>query len=292
VCAPSSPVDRDRLARSLPILERRYRVRVPDGVWARDGFLAGSDRRRAGELNQLLADPDVRAIFCARGGYGLTRILGDLDAAALAADPIPLVGFSDTTALLGWAMAAAGVGSIHGPVVRQLCELPEQDIAWLFSLLESAEPAGLLAGDLVATGATATGSIEGRLWGGNLSLVAHLVATPWWPVARDAILLLEEVGERPYEIDRYLTYLAGAGALDGVCAAAIGELIRCEETSALDHPAAAAIIDERLAHFGIPALAGLPLGHGHRNRAVPFGGGAAIDFAAGTIELTTAAVTG
>src|SRR5690606_32229469 len=108
--------------------------------------------------------------------------------------------------------------------------------------------------------------------------------------ADGAIFLLEEVGERPYAIDRYLTYLAGAGALDGVRAAVIGDLTRCEETSATDHPAAAAVIDERLSRFGIPAVSGVPIGHGSRNRAVPFGGGAAIDFAAGTIELTTPAV--
>lgn len=259
-------------------------------MFSRTGYLAGSDARRADELNQLLADPDVRAIFVARGGYGATRILEDLDAAALAADPIPLVGFSDATALVGWAASAAGVAAIHGPVARQLVSLPETDLEWLFELLESTAPPGILCRGLSPGGAPASGPIEGSLWGGNLSLVAHLVATPLWPRAKDAIFFFEEIGERPYAIDRYLTRIAAAGALGGVRGAVVGGLTGCEETKWDDHPAAAEVVDERLATFSLPALAGAPIGHGERNRAVPFGGRAAIDFAAGTLELLSPAV--
>lgn len=271
------------------MLEERYRVRVPPGALSRTGYLAGSDARRAGELNDLLRDPDVRAVFFARGGYGATRILDDLDAAALAADPIPLVGFSDSTALLGWAAAAAGVAAIHGPVARQLPRLPAEDLAWLFALLESTEPAGALGAGLQPAG-VAGGPLEGTLWGGNLSLVAHLVATPHWPEAEDAVFFFEDIGERPYAIDRYLTRLAAAGALDGVRGALVGEMTACEETKADDHPGAAEVIDERLARFAIPALVGAPFGHGGRNRALPFGGRVALDPASGSAILLSPAV--
>ena len=115
VVAPSGPVDRERLARSLPVLESRYRVKIGGDVFERDGYLAGSDQRRVDELNGALRDPDVRAVVFARGGYGATRILADLDADALRDDPIPLVGFSDITAILGWAASAAGVPAATSP---------------------------------------------------------------------------------------------------------------------------------------------------------------------------------
>lgn len=289
VVAPSGPVDRDRLARSIPLIEARYRVRVAADLHARDGYLAGSDERRAAELNAALRDPDVRAILFARGGYGSMRILGDLDAAALRADPIPLVGFSDITAVLGWAAAAAGVASIHGPVAAQLAELPGADVERLFAMLESPDPPPPLGG-LEPCGAAAGDAIEGALWGGNLAMVAHLIATPLFPPARDAILFLEDVGERPYRLDRDLSGLGLAGALGGVRAAVVGDLVRCEETAAGDHPEPAEVIDERLRRFAIPALAGARFGHGDRNAALPFGGRARIEPAAGRLVFVDGAV--
>lgn len=289
VAAPAGPVDRRRLERSLPLLEARYRLRLAPDLFARDGYLAGSDERRAAELNAALRDPDVRAVIFARGGYGSTRILDALDAAALRADPIPLVGFSDITAILGWAHQVAGVAAIHGPVAAQLAELAGAEVERLFAMLESPEPAPPITG-LEPTGAAASGIIEGVLWGGNLSLVAHLVGTPGWPAAERAIFFFEEVGERPYAIDRYLTRIHAAGALDGAVAAVVGDLVRCAETSAADHPDAAAVIDERLARFGIPGAAGAGFGHGARNLAVPFGGRARLDPQSGVLEFLSGAV--
>jgi muramoyltetrapeptide carboxypeptidase len=290
VVAPSGPVDRARLERSLPLLADRYDVRVAGDLYARDGFLAGSDRRRADELNAALRDRDVRAIIFARGGYGATRILGDLDAAALRDDPIPLVGFSDTTALLGWAAAAAGVASIHGPVAAQLAELETGDVERLFAMLESPEPAPPLSG-LERCGARGEKTVEGPLWGGNLSMIAHLLATPDWPDPGDgAILFFEDVGERPYAIDRYLTRIAAAGALDRVAGAVVGDLVGCVEPKAADHPSAVAVVDERLAWYAVAGLRGAPFGHGDRNAALAFGGRVRVDLADGVVEPLEGAV--
>jgi muramoyltetrapeptide carboxypeptidase len=291
VIAPAGPVPGDRLRAGLAILSSRYKVRVADDILRADGYLAGEDRRRADELMAALADPDVRAVIGARGGYGVMRLLPLLDPAVLAADPKPIVGFSDLTALLAFA-ARAGVRGVHGPVVAQLGELPAEDQAWLFDTLERTTPLGPLPAPrhLGAGPLDLAGRIEGRLVGGNLALMAHLAGTPWALDLRGALVLVEEVGERPYAIDRYLTRLALAGAFDGARAAAIGDLTRCEEKTMAGSPDAFAVVGERLAAAGLPALAGLAIGHGVRNLAVPFGGHAALDLIGGRLELLDAAV--
>jgi muramoyltetrapeptide carboxypeptidase len=283
-------VPRARLQAALPLLAARYRVRVADDITRADGFLAGDDDRRAEELDGYLRDPEVRAVLVARGGYGLLRILDRLDPGPLRRDPKLLVGFSDATALLGWALQAAGVRGIHGPVVAQLGELPAADVDWMFRLMESTTPAGPLAPRLAPVGAPAAGPVEGPLLGGNLCLLAHLVGTPFEVRVPGAVLLVEEVGERPYAIDRYLTRLGLAGALDQVAGALVGDLTRCDESTMAARPDAAEVIDERLRRYRIPGLAGLPVGHGAANLALPFGGRCALDFAAGRLELLEAAV--
>lgn len=279
-----------RLQAALPLLEARYRVRVAGDITRADGFLAGADDRRAEELDGYLRDPEVRAVLVARGGYGLLRILDRLDPGPLRRDPKLLVGFSDATALLCWALAAAGVRGIHGPLAAQLGELPAADIDWLFRLMESTAPAGRLPHRLSPVGAPADRPVEGPLVGGNLCLLAHLVGTPFQVQAAGAVLLIEEIGERPYAIDRYLTRLGLAGALDRVAGALVGDLIRCVEGTMAAHPDAAEVIDERLRRYRIPGLLGLPTGHGAANLALPFGGRCALDVASGRVELLEPAV--
>jgi len=298
VCAPAGPVNPDRFRAGLALLSRHFRVKVPDGIDARAGFLAGSDERRAAELQALLDDRDVRAIICARGGYGVTRMLAQVDPAPLAADPRPLVGFSDVTALLAWS-AAAEVAPIHGPMVSQLGDLPDEDLAWLVRMLTDPRPAGVVPWTLSPIGAPPAPGAEAvtaPLVAGNLCLFAHLVGSPWRLDLDGAVMVTEEVTEKPYAIDRYFTQLAHAGVLRGCRGVVLGDLTRCTDPptpqGAPDDPAPAlAAIDERLRTFGIPGLAGAPIGHGNRNVALPFGGRAVVDFARGTVELLDAAVS-
>ena len=291
VPVPAGPVQPGRLEAGLARLRARYRVQVDDGALAATGYLAGDDDRRAAELDGYLRDPDVRAIVCARGGYGAMRILDRLDPAVLRADPKILVGFSDATALLGWARAA-GVRAIHGPMAAQLGELGGADVDWLFRMMESPEPAGELPAGLTTAGAPGHGSVEGTLLGGNLSLLAHLVATPAEMDLDGAILFTEDIGERPYAIDRYFTRIGMAGRLHGVAAALIGDFVGCEEPRLPPpQPSALDVASERLAHHGIPALAGLPIGHGARNLALPLGALARVDLDAGRARLLEAAVS-
>lgn len=260
-----------------------------EAIFEREGFLAGSDERRADEMNRYLRDPDVRAIICARGGYGVMRILDRLDTDALRRDPKLVVGFSDVTALAAWAMTA-GVRPVHGPMVVQLGRLPPGDVSWFFQMIEDPTPAGPLDVSLTRVGARGGGAVEGRLVGGNLEIITRLVGTPWEIDTGASILFCEEVGERPYRIDRMFTQLRLCGALDGVRAVAVGDFTRCDEPDG-SPPSTAEVINERLAAFELPGVAGLPVGHAERNIALPVGASCVVDLASGTLVLEEGAVS-
>jgi len=282
VVAPAGPVDPEAYRRGLALLEQRYRVlRALDPEEPRHPalpYLMGEDRHRAERLNQALRDPRVEAVFCARGGYGTMRILDHIDGEALARRRIPVVGFSDCTALHLYAFRL-GVPSVHGPVVTQLARLPDEDRRALFDVLTGIPPrlAGLerLAG----------GRARGRLVGGNLTLLSHLAGTRHLPDLQGVVLLLEEVNEAPYRIDRALTQLALAGALEQAAGVLVGRLEGCDAPQGVP-PApvrAADVIAERLGGLGVPVVAGAPVGHGGRNRALPLGLEVELDADAGTL---------
>jgi muramoyltetrapeptide carboxypeptidase len=299
IVAPSGPVSPERFRRGVARLEGAFELVIAPGVTAPrppegpdlPSFLAATDEQRAAELDAMLGDPDIRAIVLARGGYGLTRILPRLDPDRLRRDPKPIVGFSDGTALLAWAHAA-GVRGIHGPVIQQLGELPDADVAHLIALLTDPRPPGERPWRLAAHG---RGLHRGPLVAANLTMASLLVGTPWPLPLAGAIALLEEVGERPYELDRYLTQLMATGALAPAAAAVVGELTRCHDPSppagGADPPdAALRTVLERLAAAGKPAAAGAPVGHGARNEAVPFGAACELDLDRGTLAILEGAV--
>jgi muramoyltetrapeptide carboxypeptidase len=289
VPAPAGPVLPEALARGIEVLRSRYRVVFDEAIHVRTGFLAGSDQRRIDELNGYLRDPEVRAIIPARGGYGLMRILEQLDADALKRDPKPVVGFSDATTLAAWCIRDAQVRPIHGPMVNQIGRLPASDVEWLFRTLEDpAPPATPLAG-LTRIGARGGGTIDGRLAGGNLELITRLIGTPWSYDLGATLLVIEDVGERPYRIDRMLTQLKLTGALDGVRAVCAGQFLRCEEDDG-SPPSVWEVIEERLSRFDLPGVAGLPVGHGDRNLAFSLGARAALDLGQGKLVIEEGAV--
>jgi muramoyltetrapeptide carboxypeptidase len=284
VVAPAGPVPRDAFAAGSAILGARYQLVHSERIFEQHGFFAGDDAARRAELQAALDDPSVRAVICARGGYGMMRIAAGLDAAGLRAAPKPIVGFSDITVLHAWA-ARQGLVSVHGPVVIQVGKLPSLDVESLFALLESPEPPPQMTG----LRALAPGAAEGPLIGGNLELMSRLVGTPLLPPLAGAVLLLEEVGERPYRIDRALTQLALAGALDQLAGVVIGDLVLCEEKDG-SPPNAEEVVLERLSHLGVPVVAGAPIGHGTRNRALPHGARVRLDAASGTLTFLEGAV--
>ncbi len=290
IVAPSGPVPREAFLAGAAALSARYDVRYDDGVFSRDGFLAGSDERRLEELSRALADPEARAIVMARGGYGLLRILPFIAQMlpALAARPRALVGFSDGTALLA-AAARAGVTSIHGPVVTQLGNLGGDDQRALFSLLETAGPS-LLLSDLEEI---IPGRVQGPLLGGNLEVFTRLVGTPYLPDLSGAILFIEDLGERPYRVDRMLTHLDLAGLFSAVSAVVVGDFSSCREPEATraESPTAEAVLVDRLGRLPIPVVTGGAFGHGTRNRALPYGALCELDTRTGTLTALEGAVS-
>jgi muramoyltetrapeptide carboxypeptidase len=289
VVAASGPIFPEAFAPGEALLGARYRLAYePQTLFATDGFLAGTDEARLAALVEALKDPQAKAVFLGRGGHGLLRIVARLDPALLREHPKPIVGFSDGTALLAFA-AQAGVASIHGPVVTQLARIGGEDRSALFSLLESPEPRGLLQG----LTPLCPGTAEGPLLGGNLEVFSRLLGTKILPDLEGAILFLEEVGERPYRVDRLLTHLQLAGVFDRIAAVVFGDLVACEEPpgSAIASPSAMAVVEERLAHLGVPVVLGAAVGHGAHNLALPYGLRARLDARAGTLVALEAAVS-
>jgi muramoyltetrapeptide carboxypeptidase len=296
VVVPSGPIRLERLRRGLACLGDSFELRIATSATAArapgtPSYLAAPDEVRAAEVNAMLADPDVRAIIFARGGYGAMRTLPLLDPDLLARDPKPIVGFSDATAMLSWAYLA-GVRGIHGPTIGQLSDLPPSDVAHLVALLTEPRAPGLRPWSLQLHG---RGVHRGPLIPANLTLASLLVGTPWPLPLAGAIALFEEIRERPYEIDRYLTQLTLTGALASTTAAVIGELIACHDPNppsggADPNDAALAALLERLHSAGIPTAVGAPIGHGARNEAVSFGAHCELDLDRGTFAILEPAV--
>jgi muramoyltetrapeptide carboxypeptidase len=281
-------VSRSGFAAGAEILKGRYELRHDEGIFAREGYLAGPDERRLAELGAALREPGVRAVVMARGGYGLLRILPFLDAGALRAEPRALVGFSDGTALLGFA-AHAGLTGIHGPMVNQLGNLPTGDHQALFRLLEDPAPGVVLDGldELVP------GRARGRLLGGNLEVFSRLVGTPYLPDVAGALLFFEDLSERPYRVDRLITSLDLAGLFSVAAGVVLGDFSGCQEPEASrdTSPTAEEVLVERLGRLAIPvALAGA-FGHGSRNRALPYGAMCELDTPSGTLHALEGAVS-
>ena len=281
IFAPSSPFPEDRFEAGCARLRALgFELLVPPATRARHGYLAGTDQARARAFHELLDDPEVTGLIAARGGYGLHRVVDRLDAERLRATTKPIVGFSDLSALHGLIQGRGDLTSIHGPVVTQLAELPEEDGQRLADLLR-----GVPVAPLVAEGPTLSpGAASGPLVGGCLSVLAALIGTELLYVPDGALLLLEDVGEAPYRLDRMLTHLRLAGVLDRVAGVALGTFEGCRRARPHE-PDALEVLGERLGDLGVPVLAGLPVGHGARNSALVLGGAATLDADAGTLRL-------
>lgn len=273
--APASSFDRASFEAGLEIISRRYQVHYDPGLLTRHRYLAGSDERRLAELAAALADTGARAVFCARGGYGMTRLLPGLEGLPLPAKPV--IGFSDITAL-HQVLQRQRLVSIHGPVLTQLPRLDAATHARLFELLESTAPAS----DLTGLETYVEGTAEGPLLGGNLSVLSRLLGTPFLAPLEGAILLLEDVGERPYRLDRKWTHLAQAGVFRQVRGIVLGEFTGCEEKEA--DFSSADVLRELATATGLPCAAGFPVGHGAHNQPVPLGVRVRLD--AGSRRLT------
>ena len=288
VVAPAGPLDRDTLDAGLKILAGRYDVAWDPAILSRVRYLAGDDRRRGGELAAALGDPDIRGIVAARGGYGSMRVLSHVWPRGNGGSRRPgggklLVGFSDITALHG-ALQASGRVSVHGPVVTQLATQPSSILERFFNLLEdaAAPPPAVWGTPMVG------GVAEGPLLGGNLSVFTRLLGTPWLPDLAGAVLLLEDVGERPYRIDRMWTHLRLAGVFERVVGLALGDFTDCEDPDG--DFTLRDVLGSLVRETGLPCVGALPIGHDAVNVPVALGTRARLDGGAGTLSFLEPAV--
>jgi muramoyltetrapeptide carboxypeptidase len=262
-------------------LAERYELAPSPSLFERQRYLAGSDDVRTAALIDAFSDPGNRAVVCARGGSGSARLLPRIDFGRL---PLkPLVGFSDNLAL-HCALQASGRISIHGPVVTQLADQPAWVSDRLFALLEGRVPEPLQGSPLVS------GVVEGPLIGGDLTVFATLLGTRWLPEMNGAILLLEDVSEPPYRIDRLWTHLRNAGVLSRIAGIALGQFIECEPTDRRYDPHNVREVLADLANeAGVPCIAELPIGHGAVNAPVALGARHRLDAHKGTLQPLEAA---
>ncbi len=267
VVAPAGPFDREPFERGLEVLRSRFGLvpRMREDVWDRSGYLAGSDARRADEWNEAARDPEAVAMWCARGGYGAMRLLPRLETGRLLLAPKWVVGFSDIT-ILHAALNQAGLATLHGPHVTGLGRLPPEALDHLEGLLFGRD-GGRVGMGVVGTGVIRPGRASGPLLGGSLTLLAHLCGTRWQPKLAGALLFIEDVGEKPYRLDRYLTQLRLSGALDHVVGVAVGQLTDCMDPDLQG----AEVVRELVGALGVPAIEGIAAGHEPMNLAMPLG---------------------
>lgn len=287
--------DRIRLARDQ-VEALGFKVKLGEYVFEKHGYFAGTDEQRASDVNRMFADDSVDGIFFYTGGWGSPRILPFLDYDLIRANPKVVLGFSDITALLNVIHQRTGLVTFHGPVAASNIR------PWTREQLErvvlSTEPIGVLSNPPKGPGELVerfyriipirAGKARGKLIGGNLTLLSVLMGTPWEVDTDGAILLLEDIHEAIYRIDRMITQLKQGGKLDNVAGVAFGYCTDCDS----DGPGFALeeILRDHLEPLGVPVVQGLAFGHIQEKLTLPIGLEATLDAEAGTLTIGESAV--
>jgi len=278
IIAPASPFDRTLFFRGIGWLAERYRVEVADAILARQGFLAGTDAQRRRALDEALSDPSVAAIVAARGGYGAVRISSLAKWSELRRYPKWIVGFSDVTALHVEAQRMK-VCSLHAENAAGLGRGDAAARARWIDVLE--QPA--IRREHEGLSAIHGGRAEGVLAGGNLTVLCAAHSAGRLRLPDEAVLLLEDVTESSYRVDRMLSALILSGALDRVAAVVLGDFTDC--SPGVHRVPVEAVLAERLSQLGVPVLAGLAFGHGRHNLPLPLGLRAEVDTRTGRLSI-------
>ena len=328
VAPASAPPDPKNIDRSVAALEKLgFKVKLAPRARRRWGFLAGSDRDRAGDLMKMFTDKRVKAIVCIRGGYGSARLLNLLDYRLIRANPKIFVGFSDLTSLHCAFLVKSSLISFHGPMTNSHFikdDLPKFTLdRFLRTLMNPSAPGSICQGyktaphpalspsdgERVASRRVRGGSLSaranpikilhrgkasGQLIGGNITLLCTTVATPFQPSFKNKILFLEDLDEPPYRFDRLLTHLSNAGLLQQVAGVAVGINKGCEDPNAKGakeyRQTLEDVLRERLLPLKIPVVMNLPFGHVPFNATLPVGANACLDANKGDLLITETAV--
>lgn len=270
IAAPASPFDLRKFNRGIDVLESMgFTVYIPEGIFNRNGYLAGTDNQRASILNDLFSKKNIKAIVCARGGFGSLKILSLLDYENILNNPKIFVGYSDVTALLSAIFKKCRLISFHGPMATELGSASKRTRNAMFSALTSR-----LDFEVFSKKGTSLkpGIGSGILLGGNLSTLCHLTGTSYSPDFKGSILFIEERGEAAYRIDRMLTHMKMAGCFNDISGLVLGSFTDCGSVREINK-----IVTGLFEKFDIPVLAGFAAGHGKENIAIPFGLKATLD---------------
>ncbi len=270
VVAPAGPFDRETFSLGARVIEDMgFKLFIPPGLFEKNGYLAGSDQHRVLFVNQLFADQSIDGIICARGGYGSMRILPLLDFDVIKSNPKVLIGFSDITILLSVLLTRCNLVTFHGPVVTSLGDATEETKRSLFGNVSSGNKPAIRLPD----GRTIKpGVATGQVCGGNLTMLCHLIGTPFAPGYENKILFLEDRGEAPYRIDRMLVHMKLAGCFKDIAGIILGTFEECGPIEDIIK-----IIADVFEDIPVPILAGLDAGHGKHNLTIPLGIEATLD---------------
>ncbi len=283
VVAPSGAVQDESLDAGVHALVREgFRVELAKGILERKGYLAGENETRARALEHFFLRDDIRAILCARGGFGSVQLLPLIDARTISLHPKIFVGYSDVSALLIWLSQNCGLVTFHGPMVAvdiaRGMKGRTRDFFW-DTLCGNCKTWQVRVSKTVRPG---TGVVQAEMIGGCLSTVVTTLGTPFEIQTIGRILFLEDVGEKAYRIERMMTHLKMAGKLDGVAGVVFGQFTDC---GVGEERGVAEIIEDLFRDVSYPVLSGLCAGHTEENLLLPFGVKMALDGKAGVISL-------
>lgn len=268
------------------------KVKFGEHLRERRGHLAGADANRAADLNRMFADPEVKAIICLRGGSGAARILSLIDYKSIAAHPKPIVGYSDITALHCAIHSQTGLITFHGPNGTgswNSFNANQFRQVFLDQSVMTYENEVVKTDDLVVKQnriqTLHPGVVRGRLLGGNLTVLASLSGTPYYPDFKDAVLFVEDVEEDPYRIDRLMSTLALNGTLSKIKGFIFGQCTDCNPGGGYGSLTLDEILDDYILPLNIPAYRGAMIGHIPRQFILPFGADVEIDASQGVIRM-------
>jgi len=269
IISPSGVVDRDVILKAVVILKASgFNVVMGENVFRQNGCFAGSDTERLADLQHATDNPDVSAVFCSRGGYGISRIIDRVDFSSLKKNPKWYVGFSDITVLHLWLNKLCGIVSLHAEMPLNYSnpkKTPESYTSVIKALKGEPEPITWKSSH------QATVSVRGPLIGGNLSLIYSLTGTPAEPDTDGSVLFIEEVGEYYYHLDRMMTSLRLTGKLNNLAAMIVGGMEKMEQGNVTYNKSAEEIILDIAGHYNYPIIFNFPAGHIRDNRAVYMG---------------------
>lgn len=294
--APGSAVTETQFQEAILNIEKLgFKPVYTKNILAKHGYLAGKDQLRLDDLHQMFSNPKINGIWCIRGGYGCTRILQNIDYQIIKNNPKALIGYSDITALLQAIHLKTGLIGFHGPVA--VSPLTDFNLDIFQKVLMNPSPQLELknamenrenAADNFQTKAIRQGAATGILTGGNLSLISALAGTPYEVSYKNKILFLEDVGEKPYRIDRMLTQLRQSGDLNQAAAIILGIFKGCKGDE--DSLSLMETLNDRLGDLQIPVIYGMSIGHIDNQLTLPVGIKARLDTVSETITLLENAV--